>query len=68
MGVDEFRSELATLKETFGEELIPNVEIFEKMCIDAQRRNLTNLVAVSTDHPPLSTKGTSCIVLLPYIC
>ena len=57
MGVDEFRSELSTIKDSFHDDLIPNTEIYEKMCIDAQRRNLSNLASMSTDHPPLSITG-----------
>jgi hypothetical protein len=57
MGVDEFRSELSMIKDSFRDDLIPNTEIYEKMCIDAQRRNLSNLASMSTDHPPLSITG-----------
>lgn len=55
--MDEFRSELSTIKDSFNDDLIPNTEIYEKMCIDAQRRNLSNLASISTDHPPLSITG-----------
>jgi hypothetical protein len=55
MGVEEFRNEIAALKE--HQELIPDKETYEKMCIDAQRRNLSNLAASSTDHPPLTMIG-----------
>lgn len=55
MGVEECRSEIAALKE--HQELIPDKETYEKMCIDAQRRNLSNLASNSTDHPPLTLVG-----------
>ena len=54
MGVDEFRSELATIKSSYDADLIPDKKIFEKMCIEAQRRNLSNLASLSSDRPPLN--------------
>ena len=57
MGVDEFRRELATIKSSFELELIPDKEIYEKMCLDAQRRNLPNMASVSTDIQPLNSVG-----------
>ena len=57
MGVDEFRNELAWIKDSFDSDLIPDKEIFEKMCIDAQRRNLSNLTTVAIDRPPLNLIG-----------
>ena len=57
MGVDEFRRELATIKSSFELELIPDKEIYEKMCLDAQRRNLPNMASVSADIQPLNSVG-----------
>ena len=57
MGVDEFRSELASIKDSYESNLITDKEIYQKMCIDAQRRNLSNLSTVSSDRPPLNFIG-----------
>ena len=57
MGVDEFRSELASIRDSFESNLIPDKEMYQNMCIDAQRRNLSNLATVSSDHPPLNFIG-----------
>ena len=57
MGVDEFRTEILAIKESFDDGLIPDKEIYAKMCIDAQRRNLPNLACSPSDHPPLNLTG-----------
>ena len=57
MGVDEFRTEISAIKESFDDGLISDKEIYAKMCVDAQRRNLPNLACSSSDHPPLSITG-----------